>query len=83
MYAEHPYTSKSLEQISPKVGVYLFPGVSAQQKHLLASRLAEVLREWVRAFPDLHVVEVDKTGALVQFDRKRIYPYAFRHFVSA
>jgi integrase len=67
------------QQIAPKVGVYLFPGVTAHSQHLLANRLAEVMREWVKAFPHIHVGEVDKTGTLVEFDRARIYPYAFRH----
>ena len=67
------------KDIGPKVGVYLFPGVTAHQEHLLANRFALVMRLWVASFDRIETGGADLQGRPVEFDRKHIYPYAFRH----
>lgn len=58
---------------------YLFPGALARHRHLLTYHLSTVLRSWVDNLDRLDTNEVDATGSPLPFDRKRIYPYAFRH----
>jgi hypothetical protein len=58
---------------------YLFPGALPRHKHLLTYQLSTVMRWWVDKLDRLDTNECDKHGSPLPFDRKLIYPYAFRH----
>jgi integrase len=58
---------------------YMFPGALARHKHLLTYHLSATLRAWVDSLDRLDTNECDGNGSPLPFDRKLIYPYAFRH----
>ena len=60
---------------------FLFPAPNQSQGpgHLTAIRLAQALRAWVGAIPVLTSDVPGPDGTPLPFDRKAIYPYAFRH----
>ncbi len=60
---------------------FLFPAPNQSQGpgHLTATRLAQALRAWVGAIPILRSDVPGPDGTPLPFDRKAIYPYAFRH----
>ena len=58
---------------------YLFPGALSRHRHLLTYHLSSVMRSWVDNLDRLDTNECDTSGSPVPFDRKLVYPYAFRH----
>ena len=55
------------------------PGESSGPGHLSTNRLAQALRAWVDAIPELHGDLPGPDGAPLPFDRSAIFAYAFRH----
>ncbi|MER5556378.1 hypothetical protein ABT001_32785 [Streptomyces sp. NPDC002793] len=45
----------------------------------MGSSLANAMRDWVAAIPVLLSDELDDQGNRLPFDRRLIFPYAFRH----
>jgi len=62
-------------------GPWLFPACneSSGPGHLTTTRLSQALRSWVDAIPVLHSDVPGPDGTLAPFERRAIYPYAFRH----
>ncbi len=60
---------------------YLFPARTPDlpDPYFTTKNLADSLRAWVDAIPELPSDTVDAHGRREPFDRRRIYPYAFRH----
>ena len=75
--------------LRPASADYLFPargssgGRDSSTPHLSTADLQTALRTWVRSIPEIHSDTTGKDGKALPFDRSRIYPYAFRHFVPA
>lgn len=65
----------------PRGGAFLFPAITAAaaEPHMDPSNIWLALRGWVAALPGLHCGAAGEDGALVPFDRSKIFPYAFRH----
>ncbi|MEN8654839.1 tyrosine-type recombinase/integrase [Streptomyces sp. 21So2-11] len=57
----------------------LFPAIGEVHDHILPGYLSDGLREWVDLIPALDSDELGPDGMPLPFDRKRIFPYAFRH----
>lgn len=59
----------------------LFPACneSSGPEHLTTIRLAQALRAWVDRIPELRSEVPGPDGTPLPFDRRAIYPYAFRH----
>jgi integrase len=78
---------RTWQQIRPELPAptrsrdYLFPAKSevAQTPFLRPQNLGEAIRQWVDQLDRLDSDTVDENGDPVQFDRSRVYPYAFRH----
>jgi integrase len=62
---------------------YLFPGSTIAAKHLSSNGLSSAIRTWVRGLESFNSDEIDPNGESEPFDRSKIHPYAFRHFVPA
>jgi integrase len=62
-------------------GPWLFPACneSSGPGHLTTTRLSQALRSWVDAIPVLHSDVPGPDGTPAPFERRAIYPYAFRH----
>lgn len=60
---------------------WLFPswGESCGPGHLSTNRLVRAIRDWVSAIPVLDSDLPGPEGSPAPFDRRLIYPYAFRH----
>ncbi|MFF1946375.1 tyrosine-type recombinase/integrase [Rhodococcus qingshengii] len=60
---------------------YLFPGkaVKSREPHLRTHWLSSAIRQWVNGFDRLDTHDLGDDGELIPFDRKLVYPYAFRH----
>lgn len=58
---------------------YLFPGVLARHAHLKPYNLSMSLRAWVDSLDRLDTNDCDADGSPLPFDRRLVYPYAFRH----
>jgi hypothetical protein len=60
---------------------YLFPARTADlpDPYFSTKNVADSLRAWVDAIPELLSDTGDAHGRRGPFDRRRIYPYAFRH----
>ena len=60
---------------------YLFPAITDRSsfKHLGANSLANALRAWVDAIPELVSDQLGPDGTRLPVDRSLIFPYAFRH----
>jgi hypothetical protein len=74
--------------LAPGSADYLFPGRSAglgttSEPHFTSDDLGTALREWVRSFDDLHSDGPGVDAKPLPFNRSRVFPYAFRHFVPA
>jgi hypothetical protein len=71
---------KSLE-VSVRSRTFLFPAASshAHDACIDSGTVAKMLRSWVDSLPTLITDAVDKDGRPLEFDRSRIFAYAFRH----
>ncbi len=60
---------------------WLFPACNETSGpgHLTTLRLAQALRAWVDAIPELHSDLPGSDGTPLAFDRRAIFAYAFRH----
>lgn len=58
---------------------YMFPGALTRHQHLLSYHLSGAMRMWVDQLDRLHTNECGEDGEPLPFDRKLIFPYAFRH----
>jgi hypothetical protein len=68
-------------KIPARSRTFLFPAASshAYDACIDSDTVAKMLRSWVGSLPTLITDAVDKDGRPLEFDRSRIFAYAFRH----
>lgn len=68
-------------EVPSRSGDYLFPARSevAQMPHLASTYLSQAIRGWVDGLDRLDGETINEHGDLAPFDRRRVFPYAFRH----
>ncbi|WP_406279312.1 tyrosine-type recombinase/integrase [Nocardia sp. NBC_00881] len=67
--------------LPPRSANYLFPAADetfGEGTHLPTHKFSEAIRLWADSIPELHSEETGPHGRPMPFDRRAIFPYAFR-----